>query len=166
MTTNPASASRPAHTASAPCLGKQCLIPHFLASERGEGLKQQPDGQDDEEATVENPFFKVQRGTIHRIGSFFVVMSCLVLYQVIAREPNYILWRDAKMTIFPHAISGCAGGDELERNEWVLKCRFHGLNRCFPSLMRAKSRLPAPASNRNRIPFVPNVKRSLIRFEL
>ena len=41
---------------------------------------------------------------------------------------------------------------------------FHGLNRCFLPHIGAKSRLPAPASNRNCIPFVPNVKRSRILF--
>jgi len=87
-----------------------------------------------------------------------------VLYQVITREPNYILWCDAKMTIFPHAISGCAGGAELDRNEWALKCHFHGLNRCFLPHFGAKSRFPAPASNRNCILFVPNVKRSLTAY--
>jgi hypothetical protein len=87
-----------------------------LASERGEGLKQQPDGQNDEEATVEDSFFEVQCGTIHRIGSFSP-MSCLVLYQVITREPNYILWRDVERAIFSHTISERAGGDELDEEQ-------------------------------------------------
>lgn len=46
------------------------------------------------------------------------------------------------MTIFPHAISGCDGGTELDRNEWALKCHFHGLNPRFLPRLGTKPPLP------------------------
>ncbi len=39
------------------------------------------------------------------------------MYQIIVREPNYILWRDVERAIFPHAISERAGGDELDEEQ-------------------------------------------------
>ena len=64
-------------------------------------MKQQPDGQDEEKAMIDDSFFKVQPGTIHPIGSFVVMVNRLVLYQGITREPNYTFGSNAKRGIFP-----------------------------------------------------------------
>jgi hypothetical protein len=60
-TAKPTPASRP---------GKQSLIPRLLALEWGDGLKQQPDEQDEKKPTIEGSFLKMQCGTIHHIGSW------------------------------------------------------------------------------------------------
>ena len=60
-TAKPTPASRP---------GNQSLIPHLMVLEWGDGLKQQPDEQDEKKPTIEGSFLKVQYGTIHHIGSW------------------------------------------------------------------------------------------------
>lgn len=65
-------------------------------------------------------------------------MSCLVLCQVIAREPNYILWRDAERAIFPHTISERAGGDELDEEQVDVETPLLRVKPLFPATYGGK----------------------------
>jgi hypothetical protein len=127
---------------SSPLSQQPRLVPYLLPISRRKLVMQQSNGQNEKKTAVERSLFSAPWRTIHRIGSLWWFIACLVVYQTFPQEPNYISGYITESAFFPACFIQTCRQRRTEHRNRAPESAFPSINQ--PSAFTWGTKLPVP----------------------